>query len=291
MSGVEFGSPMKKECFHFQEAFTFVNHGSFGAVPLVIQEKQRRLLEESNKNPDIFFRKREKNFYWEARDIAANFLGAKPENLVFVTNTTTGVNSVLRSLPWEKGDGILATNLTFPANVNACQRAAEFSAGHFYQFKIQLPITNEADLTRNMTSYLDEFKNIRLVLLDHISSPTALVFPLKDMIAECRKRKVLVLIDGAHALGQVAVNLDDLKPDFYIGNFYKWLYTPRGCAVLWVAEEHQTWCTPLVTSVTYRQGFQSEFMMQGTRDNIPYYLVPEALKFFKDIGGMVSIYT
>ncbi|XP_062605854.1 uncharacterized protein LOC134267658, partial [Saccostrea cucullata] len=125
--------------------------------------------------------------------------------------------------------------------------------------------------------------------LDHISSPAALVFPLKDMIAECRKRKVLVLVDGAHALGQIAVNLDDLKPDFYIGNFYKWLYTPRGCAVLWVAEEHQTWCTPLVTSVTYREGFQSEFMMQGTRDNIPYYLVPDALKFFKDIGGMEKI--
>ncbi|XP_061177097.1 uncharacterized protein LOC133185821 [Saccostrea echinata] len=288
MSGVEFGSSMKKECFHFQEGYTFVNHGSFGAVPLVIQEKQRRLLDESNKNPDIFFRKREKMLYLEARDVASRFLGAKPENLVFVTNTTKGVNCVLRSLPWKKGDGILTTNFTFPANIKACQRLTQYSAGgHFYQFEIRLPIRHEAEVVRNMTSYLDKFSNIRLI--DHISSPTALVFPLKEMIAECRKRNVLILVDGAHALGQIAVNLEDLRPDFYIGNFYKWLYSPRGCAVLWVAGEHQTWCTPLATSVMYREGFQLEFMMQGTRDNIPYYLVPAALKFYKDIGGMEKI--
>lgn len=109
------------------------------------------------------------------------------------------------------------------------------------------------------------------------------------MIAECRKRHVLTLVDGAHAIGQVQVNLEDLRQDFYTGNFHKWLYTPRGCAILWVAEEHQKWCIPLLISLQYKKGFQREFKIQGTRDNIPYLLVPEVLKFFEDIGGLVSI--
>lgn len=110
------------------------------------------------------------------------------------------------------------------------------------------------------------------------------------MIEECRKRGVLVLIDGAHAPGQVEINLEDLCPDFYVGNFHKWLYTPRGCAFLWVHRDHQSWCTPLVTSRQYNNGFQIEFCVQGTRDDIPYFLVPDAILFLKELGGMVSNY-
>lgn len=125
---------------------------------------------------------------------------------------------------------------------------------------------------------------------DHITSSTALLFPIKKMIEECRKRGVLVLIDGAHAPGQVEINLEDLCPDFYVGNFHKWLYTPRGCAFLWVHSDHQSWCTPLVTSRQYNNGFQIEFCVQGTRDDIPYFLVPDAILFLKELGGMVSNY-
>lgn len=129
-----------------------------------------------------------------------------------------------------------------------------------------------------------------MFLADHITSPTALVFPLREMIAECRKRRVLVFIDGAHAPGQVEINLEELRPDFYTGNFHKWVFTPRGCAILWIAKQHHDWCTPLVTSHMYKKGVQLEYFMQGTRDNIPYFLVPEALKFFSEIGGMVNNY-
>ena len=124
---------------------------------------------------------------------------------------------------------------------------------------------------------------------DHITSPTALVFPLKKMIEECRKRGVLVLVDGAHAPGQMEINLEELRPDFYTGDFHKWMYTPRGCAFLWVHKDHQGWCTPLVTSNKYKEGFQMEFCVQGTRDDNPYFLIPEAIQFYKDVGGMVSL--
>lgn len=109
------------------------------------------------------------------------------------------------------------------------------------------------------------------------------------MIAECRKRGVLVLVDAAHAPGQIKVNVEDLNPDFYTGTFHKWVYTPRGCAILWIAKEHHNWCTPLVTSHMYKKGVQLEYFMQGTRDNIPYFLVPDALEFYNEIGGMVKM--
>lgn len=112
--------------------------------------------------------------------------------------------------------------------------------------------------------------------------------PLKRMIEECRKRGVLVLIDGAHAPGQIEINLEELCPDFYVGNFHKWVYTPRGCAFLWVHKDHQNWCTPLVTSYMYDKGFQLEYGQQGTRDDTPYFLIPDAIQFYKDMGGRVS---
>jgi selenocysteine lyase/cysteine desulfurase len=122
---------------------------------------------------------------------------------------------------------------------------------------------------------------------DHITSPTALVFPLKKMIAECRKRGVMVLVDAAHAPGQLEINLEDLDPDFYTGNFHKWVYTPRGCAILWIRKDHHNWCTPLVTSHMYNKGVQLEYRVQGTRDDIPYFLVPDAIEFYQEIGGWV----
>lgn len=185
-----------------------------------------------NENPDRFYKLTEGRLYDEAREAASTFLGAKAENLVFVPNATTGVNTVLMSLSWDEGDEILGTNFTFTSNVNACRSVADSINGKFHQFQIRFPIKDSSEIVRSMTSYLYKFQKIRLVVLDHISSPTTLVFPLKEMIAECRKRHVLTLVDGAHAIGQVQVNLEDLRQDFYTGNFHKWLYTPRGCAIL-----------------------------------------------------------
>uniref|UniRef100_K1QLG5 Isopenicillin N epimerase n=1 Tax=Magallana gigas TaxID=29159 RepID=K1QLG5_MAGGI len=178
---------------------------------------------------------------------AAEFLGADPNNVVLVQNATTG--------------------------------------GHFHQLEINFPIKDEEEIVRNMASAIDEHPSVRTVLLDHITSPTALLMPLKRMIEECRKRGVLVLIDGAHAPGQIEINLEELCPDFYVGNFHKWVYTPRGCAFLWVHKDHQNWCTPLVTSYMYDKGFQLEYGQQGTRDDTPYFLIPDAIQFYKDMGG------
>ncbi|XP_062613834.1 uncharacterized protein LOC134275583 [Saccostrea cucullata] len=287
---VEFGAVIKRECFHFEEGCTFINHGSYGVVPTKIRDKQNQLLDDMNDNPDVFYRRTLIQLFGASIDAASKFLGADPKNLVFVQNATTGVNSVLKAFPWQKGDEILATVYTYKAVEYACRKAAEFSTGgHIHQFDIRFPINDESEVVDSMTSFLDKHPRIRLVVLDHITSPTALVFPIKKMIAECRKRGVMVLIDGAHAPGQVAINLEELDPDFYTGNFHKWMFTPRGCAFLWIRKEHHDWCTPLVTSHMYKKGIQFEYCIQGTRDDIPYFCVPEAIQFYKDIGGMEKL--
>nr|XP_022334107.1 hercynylcysteine sulfoxide lyase-like isoform X1 [Crassostrea virginica] len=290
LSKIEFGARMKTECFHFEEGYIFVNHGAYGEVPVKIRDKQKQLLDTMNDNTGTYFREVTPRMYMEAINAAAAFLGADPNNLVLVQNATSGVNTVLRAFPWKQGDGILTTTYTYKAVQNTCHRVSQLPTGiKVHQFEIRFPISNESELTKAMTSCLDQNPSIKLAILDHITSPTALVFPLKKMIEECRKRGVLVLVDGAHAPGQMEINLEELRPDFYTGNFHKWMYTPRGCAFLWVHKDHQGWCTPLVTSNKYKEGFQMEFCVQGTRDDIPYFLIPEAIQFYKDVGGMDKI--
>ncbi|XP_061177980.1 uncharacterized protein LOC133186720 [Saccostrea echinata] len=290
LSKVDFGAAMKKQCFHFEEGFTYVNHGAYGEVPVIIREKQKQLLDTQNDNTGMFFRDETPRLYRKAIEAAAQFLRADPGNLVLVQNATTGVNSVLKAFPWTKTDEILATVYTYKAVEYACRKVAEFSTGgHIHQFDIRFPIRDEMEVVKSMTSYLAEHPKIKLVVLDNITSPTALKLPLKEMISECRKRSVMVLIDGAHAPGQVEINLEELSPDFYVGNFHKWVYTPRGCAFLWIHKDHQDWCTPLVTSHMYKKGFQKEFCTQGTRDDIPYFLLPESIKFYHDVGGREKI--
>uniref|UniRef100_A0A8W8N1D3 Aminotransferase class V domain-containing protein n=1 Tax=Magallana gigas TaxID=29159 RepID=A0A8W8N1D3_MAGGI len=251
LNDVEFGAEVRRKYFHFEEGFTFINHGSFGVVPTSIREKRKQLLDVVNDNPDVFYRQAWKPLMSTAIQAAAEFLGADPNNVVLVQNATTG--------------------------------------GHIHQFEIGFPIKNEEEIVRNMASALDEHPNVRMAVLDHITSPSALLLPIKKMIEECRKRRVLVLIDGAHAPGQAEINLEELCPDFYTGNFHKWVYTPRGSAILWVHKDHQGWCTPLVTSHMYNKGFQLEYGQQGTRDDTPYFLIPDAIQFYKDMGGMDKI--
>lgn len=289
LSKIEFGAEMKKECFHFEEGYVFVNHAAYGEVPVLIRDKQKQLLDVQNDNTGTYFLEVLPRMYMKSLQAAAGFLGADVNNLVFVQNATTGVNTVLRAFPWKVGDEILTTTYTYDAVRNTCSRIVQMFSGHVRELQIQFPIKDESELTEAMTSCLEKYPNIKVVILDHITSSTALLFPIKKMIEECRKRGVLVLIDGAHAPGQVEINLEDLCPDFYVGNFHKWLYTPRGCAFLWVHRDHQGWCTPLVTSRQYNNGFQIEFCVQGTRDDIPYFLVPDAILFLKELGGMEKV--
>jgi isopenicillin-N epimerase len=249
-----------------------LNHGSFGAVPIPVQAVQDRIRAETEANPNAFLDRILADRAEEARLATARFLNADPDGFVFVRNATAGVNTVLQSVGLRPGDQVLITDHTYGsvrlAAERACQRAeAELVIQH-------VPLSAPADHLLEAGT-----DRTRLAVVDHIASPTGLVFPIMELVAALRARGVLSLIDAAHTPGMVDVDLTALDPDFWAGNFHKWCCSPRGAAGLYVRGEHRERTTPLVASWDVREGFIKSFGWLGTDDYSAYLSVPAAIGF------------
>ncbi|XP_033729509.1 hercynylcysteine sulfoxide lyase-like [Pecten maximus] len=284
-----FGQELRKE-FCMRKGSMFLNHGSFGMVPRRVKDVQKLYIDKMDDHPDDWFRRTNLGKWKVGRDTIATFVNAEPENVVLVQNATTGINTILKSMNLKEGDGILATDNTYQAIRYTCEHMkASNNGSRYHMMDIKYPIQCVEDVVDQYRQFLSTHPHIRLAVIDHITSPTAVVMPIQKIIQVCRDHNVLCMIDGAHAPGQVPIDITDLNPDFYTGNLHKWAYTPRGCALLYVKKEHQSWVRPLVTSWYYLKEFTMEFFMQGTRDDCAYIAVPDALKFYEDLGGMAAI--
>ncbi|CAC5373933.1 EGT2 [Mytilus coruscus] len=289
----DFGKEMREKEFDLKDGVTFINHGSYGVVPLRVQEAQNRVLYEINSFPDLWFRINRRIKQDESLRLIAEFVNTETDDLVFVQNATTGVNTVLKSFKFDKGDVILCTDNTYAAIKNTCSATAELPGAKDIRVEyidLKFPIVNEDEVVEMFREYFKNNPTVKLAVIDHITSPSAIRMPIEKLIPLCKEFGVLSLIDGAHAPGQIPLNLKELDADFYTGNFHKWLYTPRGCAILYVKRAHQDWVRPLVTSHGHKTTFQNDFFEQGTRDDSPYCVAPDALTFYKDIGGYDKIY-
>ncbi|XP_064616891.1 uncharacterized protein LOC135480892 [Liolophura sinensis] len=272
--------------------YCFINHGSWGTVPKCVLKEKNRYLEEIESNPDGFFRWNHGRLYKEMTNIAAEFVGADQKNLVLVGNATTGVNSVVKSFPLKSGEGILVTNLTYLAVRNACQAACDKVEGaKCHILEIKFPIESEDSIVELYEAYLQANPDVKLAIIDYITSSTALLLPVKRLIEVCRRHQVLVMVDGAHAPGHLAINVEELGADFFTGNLHKWCYVPRGCAVLWAHPRHQSWVSPLLTAHMYKKGMHLEFSYQATMDYSSYLCVKAGLKFYQDVGGYDKIHS
>jgi isopenicillin-N epimerase len=221
-----------------------------------------------------------------ARAALAGFLGTDEADLVFVENATAGVNTVLRSLAFEPGDEILATGLGYPAVLNAARFTAERHGARLVQIELALPIRDADQIRAAVAGALSP--RTRLAILDHVTSATACVMPIATLIAECRRAGVPVLVDGAHAPGMFALDLDGLGADWYTGNCHKWLFAPKGTAFLHVRRERHGGLHPLVISHGLDKGLHQEFDWPGTRDFSAWLAVPDALSFHQRPGPTAS---
>ena len=282
------GKEMKKK-FLLEDETVFVNHGSYGAVPRVVQAERVALLEKMDRHPDRWFRNDVRPLYDEAVKELSHFVGAAPENIVFVTNATAGINTVLKSLRLEPGDKILMTKHTYQACAFAVESAVKRAGAGTVVMDICLPVYSEDSFVEQVVETCKNNAGIRLAMLDHISSPSAIVFPVSKLAKELHKLGILLLVDGAHAPGQILLDIENLGADFYVANLHKWCYAPRGCAFLWVAPSHRDSMEPLVTSHSYNMDMVEQFFMQGTIDHTPYLCVKAALKFYSDLGGHEAI--
>merc|ERR1712038_1683741 len=284
----EFGKPMR-DMFLLEEGTVFTNHGSYGTVPREVFEKRVQLLQTAEAHPDRWFRTTVRPLYDSAVADVANFVGADPKNLVFVQNATAAVNTVLKNLVLGPEDIILSNSHSYNACNNAIESAIKRCNADTLSLDLRFPIRSEEEIVEQVVEICKRNTGIRLAMFDHISSPSAIVFPIAALATELHKLGVLVLVDGAHAPGQLDLNLENLGVDFYTGNLHKWCYCPRGAAFLWASATHRDLIQPLVTSWNYKKSFSDQFFFQGTGDHTTYLCTKPALKFYDDLGGRLAI--
>jgi isopenicillin-N epimerase len=261
----------------------FLNHGSFGAIPEELLAVQDDLRREIERQPIDFLIRQLPQRLSEARDAVAGFIGAAPSSTVFVQNATTGVNAVLGSVDLASGDEILTTDHRYDAVRNTLDRAAAAHGARVVEAQIPFPLASSAQVLDRVEAAITP--RTKLMILDQIASPTALIFPVDALVALARSRGIPVLIDGAHAPGQVDVDLQRIRPDFWVGNLHKWICAPKGAAVLVVDPAWQDRVKPVVTSHGYTQGFESEFHWCGTFDPTAWLTAPAAIALHRSQGG------
>ena len=260
----------------------FLNHGSFGATPLPVLAAQNAWREQMERDPVEFLWRRLAGRLDEARRRAAGFLDADPSGFAFVPNATTAVSTVLASLDLRAGDRLVATDHAYPAVLNALRATCARTGAELVLAGIPLPPPPEDDIVGRIMDVVDS--RTRLVIVDHVTSATALILPAAGVVAACRGVGVPVMVDAAHAPGMLDVSVRHLRPDYWTGNFHKWVCAPKGAAVLWVKEELRDRTHPLVMSHGAGQGYAAEFDFQGTDDYTAYLSVPAALDFMASLG-------
>lgn len=289
-----FGNEIKKTEFTLKDGVVFVNHGSYGVVPKRVQQAQDRIIGKMREHPDLWWRHNLRLNIEESRKCVAEFVQADTDDIVFLQNATSGICSVLRSLTFESGDIILCTDNAYQSVKYASEFIREYSNDKDVRVEyltLKFPINNENDVIELYREFFKNKQNIKLAIIDHITSPSAIVMPVNKLVELCRENGILSLIDGAHAPGQIPLNLRQLKADFYIGNLHKWLYAPKGCAILYIKKEHKDYIKPLAISHGYKKGILTDFFHQGTRDDSAYCVAPAAIQFYNDIGGYEKIHS
>jgi isopenicillin-N epimerase len=261
---------------------TYLNHGSFGACPSAVLAAQTALRLEMEREPVDFLVAKLPARLDAAREALAIFLGADPADLVFVPNATAAVNAVLRSLSLGPGDELLLTNHTYAACRKSADFVAERTGARVVVATLPFPCRDEEEIIAAVLQCVSP--RTRLALLDHVTSPTALILPAARLVGGLRARGIDTLVDGAHAPGMIPLGLSDLGAAYYTGNAHKWLCAPKGAAFLHVRRDRQAQLHPTVISHGYSAGFRAEFDWTGTFDPTPWLCIPESVRF---IGSLL----
>jgi isopenicillin-N epimerase len=273
----------------------FLNHGSFGACPTVVLEKQRELRDLMEREPIRFFVETAEEMLDQSRAVVARLVQADAEGIAFVPNATAGVNTVVRSLKFQPGDELLTNTHEYNACDNVLRWAAEMSGAKVVSASVPFPVRSAREVTDAILARVSS--RTKLVMLSHITSPTGLVLPLQPIVDELNRCGIDSLIDGAHAPGMVPIDLQALGATYYTGNFHKWLCTPKGSGFLWVRDDKRAQIRPLIISHganstrADRPRFRVEHDYTGTFEITPYLCIPAAIEFLSSLfpGGLSGL--
>ena len=266
----------------------FLNHGSFGACPAPVFEEYQRWQRELERQPVAFMQHRLHPELHAAREALGRYLNAPADDLVFVDNATWGVNVIARSMPLDPGDEVLTTDHEYGACDMTWEWLARKQGARVVRHPVPLPVTSHAEFVESFWAGVTP--QTKVVYLSHITSPTALIFPVQEICRRAREAGILSVVDGAHAPGQLELDLQAIGADIYTGNLHKWLSAPKGAGFLYVRPEHQEWVEALIVSWGWgRKGtIEPETTLvernewQGTRDYAAYLAVPAAIAFQRE---------
>ncbi|ODT71412.1 MAG: hypothetical protein ABS75_09095 [Pelagibacterium sp. SCN 63-23] len=280
--------------FLLREDVVFLNHGSFGACPRPVFETYQGFQLELEGEPVEFLGRRLHDLLRVPREALAAELNCGSEDVVGVLNATTGLNIVIQSLDLKPGDQILTTDHEYSALEKTWAYICNRTGAEVVVVKVPMPLLTEAQFTDTVMAGMTE--RTRVLFLSHITSPTALLFPIGRVVAEARARGIYSVIDGAHTPGHIPLDLTALGADFYSGNCHKWMMAPKGSAFLHARPEVQGLLNPLVISHGWTKEskqpgakgafgnspFIDEIEIQGTRDPAAWLTVPAAIAFRRD---------
>ena len=290
--------PLSPDAWSLDPDVVFLNHGSFGACPAPVRQAQDRWRARLEAEPVRFFTRELEPALDAARAQVAAFVGAAPEDFAFVRNATAGCNAVLRSLDLAPGDEIVVTQHGYPAVTHAARHVCERAGARLVTAQVPFPLVGPAAVQSAMRDALST--RTQLVLVDWITSPTALVLPVADIVRECAARGIDVLVDAAHAAGMVDVDCGSLGAAYVTGNLHKWVCAPKGAAFLVVRRDRQAGLQPAVlghglasrrAAAGLRSAFHDAFDWCGTDDPTPWLAVPQALEFLGTLlpGGWPAL--
>jgi isopenicillin-N epimerase len=270
-------------------SITFLNHGSFGACPRPVLDVQQALRDELEAEPVRFLARDLDDRLATVREALGDLVGADPDDLALVANATGAANAVIRSLRFQPGDEILATDHEYNAILNVLRYVAERDGARVNVVSLPFPAISPDDVVERVLAAATE--RTRLAVISHVTSPTALILPVERIVPALAERGIDTLVDGAHAPGMIPLDLDALGAAYYAANLHKWICAPKGSAFLHVRRDRQGGVRPgtishgLNAPVVERSRFRLEFDWQGTLDPTPWLAVPAAIDF---VGGLVG---
>lgn len=265
--------------FMLDPEIVYLDHGCYGACPREVFERYQALQAELERRPVEFLGRRLEGLLAEARAVLAAYVGAEADDLVFVENTTAGLNVVARSLDLRSGDEVLSTDLEYGAMNSMWEHVCARAGARYVRAPVELPTSGPAEIVESVWARAGP--RTKALFLSHLTSATALVLPAAELCRRAREAGLVSIVDGAHVPGQLPLDVASLGADVYVGNCHKWLCSPKGSAFLWVRPELQDRIEALAIGWGFGEGstFLTRNERQGTRDPAAYLAVPDAIRW------------
>jgi len=277
-----------KHHFLLDPKITYLNHGSFGACPKPIFDDYQKWQRELEHEPVQFIINNAPRYLHQSKKALANFINCEPEDFFFTPNPTFAINTIMRSLDLKEGDEILASDNEYGAMDRTWNFFSKKTGVRYVRSPLSLPVISKEQMIADF--WKGHSDKTKVIFLNHISSATALIFPVKEICERARQLGLITIVDGAHVPGHIDLDIADIDADFYTGTLHKWMLAPKGCSFLHVRKEFQDMLDPLIVSWGYESltNGQSTFLdyqeQQGTRDISAFLTAPACLNFLEEIN-------